>query len=145
MDVLTLAGIARTNAKTVLLIRPSFCPTEWLPGCSFCLLRKGRTWEDGKDKDVPGQSWTRPSRTFYFVGPLLFGICQPGDFVPLWQLNTLAWAKTPGCSQSLLSQLWFHHQPHFQRALLPRSVGGRLWMHSCEAFRQWGKLHAFPH
>lgn len=144
MDVLTLAGIAHTNAKTVPSRVPSFDQQrDCLAAASVCSdeAESGK-WQRQKCAcPVPD----KVTKDFYFMGPLLFGVCQPSDFLPLWQLNTLAGAKTPGCSQSLHSQLWFHHQPHFQRALLPRSVGGRLWMHSCEAFRQWGKFCAFPH
>lgn len=137
-NMLTLAGIACTGCTFLLLDRG----IAWLQLAS---AQMGQSLGGSKDKSMPGQSWTRTPRTFCLVGPLLLGICQFSDFAPLWQQITLVWAKTPGCSQSLLSQLWFHHQSHFQRALLPGSVGGRFWMHSWEAFKQWGKLCAFPH
>lgn len=104
MDVLTLARIVRTNAKTVPSTVPSFArQRDCLAAASVCPdgAEPGRWQRQRRAWPVPD----KVTKDFYFVGPLLFGVCQPSDFVPLWQLNTLAGAKTPGCSQSLLSQL----------------------------------------
>lgn len=60
--------------------------------------------EDGAEPGGNGQRWAWPvldkvTEDLVLVGPF------PLVCVSLWQIITLLWAKTSGCSQPLLSQL----------------------------------------
>lgn len=74
-----------TEEGRVVWLQPSLC-------------RWGRAWEGNR------QRWAWPvldkvTEDLVLVGPF------PLVCVSLWQIITLLWAKTSGCSQPLLSQL----------------------------------------
>lgn len=117
--MLKLAGIVRTGAKTIFIGCTVLFLDRRKKGCmASASVQMGQSLGDGR------QRWAWPgldkvTEDLLLSGSFPLGMCQPNDFVPLWQLITLLWAKTSGCSQPLLIQLYF------QRALLPRSVAGK--------------------